>query len=93
MPTLDDLSRVWALAENSDAPTYYVHVSRAGMTAAEVRETVAQLVAVVDRIESQARSETLIRKGLAPMLRELNAVRGPPDDDPRRQAALETSSG
>ncbi len=46
------------------------------------------LLAFVDRIDSQVRSEALIREGLAPLMRELNAVRGLPDDDPRRQAAL-----
>ncbi len=54
IPTLDDLSRVWALAENHDAPSYCVHISRAGMTAAEVRETARQLLAFVDRIDRTA---------------------------------------
>ncbi len=91
MPTLDDLSRVWALAENHDAPSYCIHISRI-MTAAEVRETAAQLLAFVDRVEALQRgdrTETLVLDALAPMLRELREVRDLPDDDPRRQAALE----
>ncbi len=59
------------------------------MTAVELRATAEALLAFVDRIDGQAHSEALIREGLAPMLRELNAVRGLPDDDPRRQAAIE----
>jgi hypothetical protein len=58
------------------------------MSAAEVRATAQALLAFVDRIDGQAHSEALVREGLAPMLRELNAVRGLPDDDPRRQAAV-----
>ncbi len=88
---MDYLSRVWVVAHNDDEPTYFVHVSR-GMSAAEVRETAAQLLAEVDRIEALRRgdrTETLVLDALAPMLRELREVRDLPDDDPRRQAALE----
>ncbi len=52
-PTMDYLSRVWVVAHNDDEPTYFVHISR-GMSAAEVRETAAQLLSVVDRVEAQA---------------------------------------
>ncbi len=88
---MDYLSRVWVVAHNDDEPTYFVHVSR-GMSAAEVRETAAQLLAFVDEVEVLQRGdriETLVLGALAPMLRELREVRDLPDGDPRRQAALE----
>ncbi len=102
-PRMDGLSRVWAVAYGADAPEYFVHISREGITADEVRATAAQLLAEVDRIEAlQRRDDSLVEAGdvceshtrtdalggLAPMLRELREVRDLPDDDPRRQAAL-----
>ncbi len=90
---MDGLSRVWTVAENADAPIYFVHVSREGISAAKVRETATQLLAEVDRIQALERgdrTELAVLGPLAPMLRELTAVRDLLDDDPSRQAVIES---
>ncbi len=70
IPTLDDLARVWALAENDDAPDYCVHISRI-MTAVEVRETVAQLLSFVNRIKAQPASAGPLTRAQADRLLDL----------------------
>ncbi len=83
-------AEVWALSEDR-TPRYSVHIefTEEPVTAAELRATAEALLAFIDQVDDDARTETLIRDALAPMLRELSAVRHLPDDDPRRQAALE----
>ncbi len=82
-------AEVWAISEDR-TPRYGVHIefTEEPVTAAELRATAEALLAFVDHVEEADCTEALIREGLAPMLRELTAVRGLPDDDPRRQAAL-----
>ncbi len=83
-------AEVWAVSGDRQ-PRYCVHVelTEQPVTAAELRATAEALLAFVDQVDDDARTETLIRSALAPILRELSAVRDLPDDDPRRQAALE----
>ncbi len=54
-PTLDGMSRVWAVSTDDDvAPDFFVHISREGATAAEVRETARQLMAFADQVDTTA---------------------------------------